>query len=51
MAHIVAELAGNSVDNNPFVPSIRQVLLERSIGTVRVTDEHPQLAVNKFIQF
>lgn len=47
---IVAEHSGHCIDDDSLVASIRQVLLERAIGTIRVADEHPETTVEELIK-
>lgn len=50
MPYIVAEHSGDCVDDDSLVSSVRQVLLERTVGAIRVADEHPEATVEEFIE-
>ena len=50
MSHIVAKHSGHRIHHDSLVLSIRQVLLERAIGAIRVADEHPKATGEEVIK-
>jgi hypothetical protein len=47
---VVSKHVLHRVDDDSLVPSVSQMLLERTIGAISITDEHPQAAVEEFVE-